>query len=728
MAKTLANGRADASHDQPADDGGLNSDDRDSYAAQPLWLRTLLSAAVFVWPFVYLSNQVVPRDGHYTGIDNDFGYAFYNYKVYLLDQLSRLRFPLWSPSEGAGFPFYSDPLPQTFYPFNLLLAAFYRCAGGYTEYDHQIFTIFAVSIFSLGLFHWLQQLPLQLRPVLFATLVMAVSFKVTETMRFPNSIHTAAWYPWILFAVTKIMRSQSAGQAARYGLLLTFFGVCMLTGGYPYFVYYSLFLFGPYLMVFLIPALRRRLWRQPLGSWRTSLAVLCAAGAAAFLLCAPYLSKMSQLMRETAKRGGGDFDYATEHEFRFIHTIGALIFPPSSQPEGWYYFGLIGVLLILLYLFDWRAWRRRGETEMLAAPWYQDRWIKIFFLVWIGAISYITYGRYSHLFLLLWKHMPLFANLRVWGRMNIILVPIIAWLLALAYTSFEDLLARKAGPHTRTARRWTPLAVLTACYLIALGAQLYLFKHQWYDFYWAKLGDFKHVRAKDVLFLVSGAAGFLVLAGLLIFAAAGRRFTRPALALTLAALVAVSALDMRPVGSQMWTYPAVCVERITRNVAEQNQNSFNVPRTDEEKLIPIVEPFNVGIMPNWYYKRYVQFLDQTNNELAARRQLLGVADGKKLYFSETLDHPTIQAFLDDAARFAVPLRVNSYTGDELTLDVHAPVPGYLSFIDNWDPDWEASIDGETVPIELLFGTFKSVRLPAGEHRVVFTYRPKFFSR
>ncbi|MDQ3755005.1 MAG: hypothetical protein M3371_09765, partial [Acidobacteriota bacterium] len=112
MAKTLATGRADASPDQPADDDGLNGDDRDSYAAQPLWLRVLLSAAVFVWPFVYLSNQVVPRDGHYTGIDNDFGYAFYNYKVYLLDQLSRLRFPLWSPSEGAGFPFYSDPLPQ----------------------------------------------------------------------------------------------------------------------------------------------------------------------------------------------------------------------------------------------------------------------------------------------------------------------------------------------------------------------------------------------------------------------------------------------------------------------------------------------------------------------------------------------------------------------------------------------------------------------------------------
>ncbi len=54
------------------------------------------------------------------------------------------------------------------------------------------------------------------------------------------------------------------------------------------------------------------------------------------------------------------------------------------------------------------------------------------------------------------------------------------------------------------------------------------------------------------------------------------------------------------------------------------------------------------------------------------------------------------------------------------------VAGYLSFIDNWDPDWKAWVDGQPVEIELLFGTFKSVRLTPGKHKVRFSYQPGLF--
>jgi len=696
------------------------------------WGRILWPVAVFIWPFIYLFNQVIPINGKYTGIDNDFGYAFYNFKFYLLDQLSTLHFPLWSPSEGAGFPFYSNPLPATLYPLNIPLALFYKLAGGYTIYDHQLFAILGVSIFALGLFHWLRLLPLPLRSVLFATFVMSVSFKVTETLRFPNSIHTAAWYPWLLFALTQILRRDSARRAARDGLLLAVFFVCLLTGGYPYFVYYAIFLLAPYLLIFLVPSLRERLWRQPIGNLRTSFAVIFAAGLAACLLCAPYLFQMSRLMRQTVNRGGGDFAYATEHEFRFVHTIGSLVFPPASQPEGWYYFGLLGFLLILLYLFGdplaaLLARRAHNAAEHVKpAPWYQDHRVKLFFIIWIAAISYITYGRDSYLFIFLWKYMPQFANLRVWGRLNIILVPIIAWLLALAYMSFEAHLIRRESPPDRGARRLLPVAVLILGYSLALTAQLYFFKFKLYDYYWAKLGDFAHVRPKDSLFIITGALGFLTL--LLLMLPPPGRFRAPrSLALILLALVLVSTLDMRPVGSQMWTYPATMPGRARRDVAGQNRNSFNVPRTDKETLLPPVEPFSVGKWENWFYKRYVQFLEATAHEPEARRKLLGVADGQKLYLSQSINHPTIRSFLDDAARSGNTARVVSYDGDELILDINAPVAGYLSFIDNWDADWQATIDAQPVPIELLFGTFKSIRLTAGEHRVVFVYRPKFFS-
>ena len=123
---------------------------------------------------------------------NDFILLYYKYKVYLLACLSELHFPLWSPAEGAGYPFYTNPFAQAFYPFNLLLVLWYKVSGGYNPLDHQVFTVLGISMFALGLFMWLRLINTNLRAVVFGVLVMSVSFKVTEITRFPNAVHTAA--------------------------------------------------------------------------------------------------------------------------------------------------------------------------------------------------------------------------------------------------------------------------------------------------------------------------------------------------------------------------------------------------------------------------------------------------------------------------------------------------------------------------------------------------------
>ena len=116
-------------------------------------------------------------------------------------------------------------------------------------------------------------------------------------------------------------------------------------------------------------------------------------------------------------------------------------------------------------------------------------------------------------------------------------------------------------------------------------------------------------------------------------------------------------------------------------------------------------------------------LRKGKQEPEALKQLLGVVDGRKVWFSERIDHVSVQAFLDDARRFSGVERVTAYTGDEISISVRAPAAGYVSFIDNWDPDWTAAVDTTAVPIERLFGTFKSVPVRAGAHTVEFAYRP-----
>ena len=164
-------------------------------------------------------------------------------------------------------------------------------------------------------------------------------------------------------------------------------------------------------------------------------------------------------MAETADRTGKNFAYSTSHVFNFEDTVGSLVYPPAAQAEGWYFFSITGVLIIILYLLSGRKTAQdREETgnskkTMLISPNPCDLWPKLFFIIWISTISYISYGRYSHLFILLWKFMPGFSSLRVWGRLNIILVPIFAWLLSMAYMSFESMISDKDVSDIRKHRQ-----------------------------------------------------------------------------------------------------------------------------------------------------------------------------------------------------------------------------------------------------------------------------------
>ena len=713
----------------------MNSGDSDRPEPTPGRLRIgLASLAVFSWPVIYLFPYVLPVNGKYLAIGNDFQILYFSYKVYLLDALSHLTLPLWSPSEAAGFPFYSNPFTQTFYPQNLPLALYYKVAGGYQLLDHQRYAVLGIGIFALGLFRWLLWLRLSVRSALFSTLVMSVSFKLTEILRFPNALHTAAWFPWVLLLMGRVVESRGTSARVRNGLLLTGALVCMLTGGYPYYVFYSPWLFLPYSCMLLVPRWSRALLGREPGGLRGSLVTLAVAGAGALAVCGPYLYKVSVLMRQTTDRAGQSFAYSTAHVFDYEDTIGSWVFPPAAQMEGWYYFGMVGVLLILLYLVN--------------------RWhpLKLVFVAWIALISYTTYGKSSYLFVALWHHVPMFSSLRVWGRMNIILVPILAWMLGAAYDHFESLLRRTAPDGGAAARRLPnarPLVMLTAIFGVVLAAQLYLWRAARFDNYWityyaggilsgsegAALLDYLRAlglhtaMTRETLVALSERAsivcGGMAFAGLFTLLLVGPRVrTQGRLRRgVLAGLLALSALDVWIVGPWAWAfmlYPAL--GRVPVDIALRNEESFRVPRGDFQG-ISAKASFGVGIMDNWYFMRYVDFLKRSKQEPDAARRLLGLEDGRKLFFSERIDHPTIRAFLDDAARFDAMDRVRRYTGDELSVRVVAPIEGYVTFVDNWDADWEASVDNHPVPVERLLGTFKSVRVLKGAHTVRFAYRP-----
>ena len=692
------------------------------------WSRFVLPLAGFFWPLLYLFRHVFPINGQYAAIGNDFILLYYKYKVYLLACLAELHLPLWSPAEGAGYPFYTNPFTQAFYPLNLLLVGWYKITGGYNPLDYQLFTVLGISIFALGLFMWLRLINSNLRAVVFAVLIMSISFKVTEMIRFPNAVHTAAWYPWILYALTRILLSKSLKDTVVGGILLTLFLICLFTGGYPYYVYYCIFLFIPYLFAFLAKPLCHRLFGLYTINWRRAFATFILAGGAALVICAPYVIGIKRLMAETIDRAGKDFAYSTAHIFNFEDTLGSLVYPPAASVEGWYFFSIAGLLLIGLYMFTRKTVNNKSEglDSRNLIPTARDRSdirVKLFFIIWICIITYISYGRHSYLFKLLWYYMPGFSSLRVWGRLNIILVPILAWLLSLAYASFEATLSnQKTSAPKKRWQPYLPVFIAAAIYICILCVQIYFYHNNIHDRLWPIY--FKHVSEHTTQFLVYGGAAFVVIFLILILSKRFSFKSNRALTTVLVFLVLVAVVEIRHVGTRVWTYQRQPEKRrIGLDVAKINEASFRMPRTERNDTIGLGPNFSAGILPNWYFGRYNKFLKETEGELEARRVLLGVQDGRKIFFSKSIGHPTVRSFLNDAVGYQQPGRLVSYTGDELIWEINSPIEGYLSFIDNWGRGWKVFMNEKETEMELLFGTFKSVRITPGLHRVRFSYQP-----
>jgi len=270
------------------------------------------------------------------------------------------------------------------------------------------------------------------------------------------------------------------------------------------------------------------------------------------------------------------------------------------------------------------------------------------------------------------------------------------------------------------------LVVLAVTYGIIFGSQLYMYVNKIYDPLWVKY--FKNVSSNDRKFIIYGAVAFAIVCAAAVLHS--RWKSKGFLTAALIIFVTMTTIEMRPVGAHMWTYEGKILQgRIPPDMMEIYKVPFMFPRTDDARLLSLGPRFNVGVVETWYFERYIQFLKQSANELDARKILLGQIDGRRLFFSESIEYPTVTAFLRNALRYRENTpKVLSYTGDELIVEINVPSDGYLNFIDNWDYGWKVFVDEKEAKMELLFGTFKAVKLTLGMHHVRFSYEPGWFFR
>jgi hypothetical protein len=70
--------------------------------------------------------------------------------------------------------------------------------------------------------------------------------------------------------------------------------------------------------------------------------------------------------------------------------------------------------------------------------------------------------------------------------------------------------------------------------------------------------------------------------------------------------------------------------------------------------------------------------------------------------------------------------ITRYEPERVEVAARAAGDGFLVLADSYDPGWRAELDGRPARVYVADHAFRAVALPAGEHRVVFTYDPPVF--
>ena len=679
---------------------------------------------VFVWPFIYCYKYVLSDSSFSLTIGNDFP-VLYNYKLILLDKLSNFSFPLWSPSEACGYTFYSNPFVQAFYPLNILLAVFYKINGGYSYADHQIFTVFGLSVFAVGLLLWLRSLKINPLFALTAVLIISVSSRMTEILRFTNAVHTIAWVPFILYALTMAADSE---KKIRAGAVLFFSFVMMITAGYAYYVYYSVFLLIPYAVILIYAVHKKYIFEDVKFSLKEYVTVVTISVTTAVLVCLPYLNAVKHLMDQTDKRTGISFEFSTLHKFTFSNTLGSLFYPSASHIEGWYYFGMAGIMFVsIMYLY---VIINRSENKNLFL-------LLIVILIWYAALSYITYGEKSYLFRFLWEFFPGFSRIRIWGRMNIIFVPVFAFLLARAFETVYGIIKSDRGNKNNSRFKYL-LISFTVLFGLILSVQIYFYYNKVFfkdSISYAKdfSGDFD-----EKIFITYNVISFV----LIFIFLSGRNFLKRKWLLCLFSMLMFSVIisDLYSAGGRQWALSKKPDN--TRKILQMDDlifKSLSVPREYRSGMLTMSPNFSVGAADEWYFDRYHSFLkkyeEDLNNDAEGKLTedfnfLLGINDGRRIFCSSDIKNESIIDFASDVRRTdsasVISIRTEKYNGDELVCEIETREDCYCTFIDNWEDNWEAFVNGKKVNIEKLFGTFKSVKLEKGLNKIVFRYDPSLF--
>ena len=721
-------------------------------------LKPIRYFLLILWPFFFLFPFVLKilEPG------NDFELYYFVYKKYIFEFLKAGHIPFWSPVEMGGYSLVLNPLTQYFYPLAWLFYLISFFIGELTEYTFTIYTLSALSIYNIGQYKLLRKFNIDYKIALLSVLITCEGLRLTELIRFPNALHAAAWFPWILLGITT---ATTKGNFKKSFILIFIPLIMLMTAGYPYFIFYGFMLFFIYFVFFLFEKNKKFLIFEENINFQSNVKYFLSClfpALLSMLVCSPWLIKISELMKYTRGRNNPDITFSYIGSSNFIEQLGSWFYPPFSVAEGWYYFGItISVLVIFFILTNLFFLKDQKKNKLL-----------IFLFIIIILINYqFVNPKESLIFEFFWNNIEIIQNFRFWERTTIILVPIYSIIIALSLINFNKYIYGYP-PYSKNNRSKFNKIIYLIIFSIFLIQFYFIFYSNYENIFWdswqLKRIDFiENILPKPIGFFAGLYKNFiypLTLLFFLIFYFFIRSKNNIFLRSEKTVLITVflfSSLELFFLSNIQWAIPYGYYDRgykklnlsknynmHNKNPMEDLNNAFNKKSVSLEKSGSEIhqgntyyrhnKSFNINYIGNWGMKNHTLLFDKyfyengkikfhinPENKKKVLHFFAMDKQAKRIFFTESIKYKNIYEFVENSMfnQNNVLIERIYYNGDKIVLKVNSNKNGWISFIDNWDPGWVAKLNNNITKIDKVFDTYKSVKIEKGQSIIEMEYLP-----
>lgn len=685
---------------------------------------------------------------------------FVPWREFALNSVRSGVIPLWNPYLGAGAPLIANYQSALFYPPNWLLFL----TG--VAWGHGLLVFLHLVLAGMGAAMLARQLGLSDFAATISGLAYSMSGYLVARSGFFSINAVAAWTPWVIWSLERILVSPEIGRVMLQRSLVT---SAVLTaqwlGGHAQMAWYTLVLAGIWWLVRGLSA------SKEVGLARRS-AWLAGSLLLAFSLAAMQLLPTAEYLLNSQRAGTVDPELALTYSFwpwRSLELLFPGLFGHPAHGDFWGYANFwedaihVGVLPFLLALLGAQAaW---GEG---ARMWRPARLL-------IGLIVFgvlLSLGANTPVYVFLFHRVPTFSLFQAPTRWNLITVFALAMLAGIG--------AQRWRPVEGRALYWIRLgtagaAAMTAAALLSANA---LAEVQ---------PTFIRAFSRSGLILLMVGALALTL-----------RHPKPAWWNLAAVALAVGELVSANSGALPFTEPSLYGDpsRLAVNITDdarlympaelEHRLKFDdffrfdrfdgvddwklvrgagLPNTSLLEGIPSANNFD-PLLPA-RYQTWMEILEEvpaskrdallslmgvgwlaageetgsvqftplsTPRRVAFYRKAQSVAGGEaalERLLNPAVD-PSVELLVESLRVPAVEgeggeiLSISDVSANEVVVDIEAKGTGWLFLGDAHYPGWKAELDGRSVDIHRAQYLFRAVQVPDGRHTIRFVYRPLSF--